>query len=227
MEAYLHTFRCEDQSKSPMFLAFTGIGKSLAWRLAGQGLNVVLVALQDDHLDATFAEFQSAFPGQTIRKASATPGRLALPVTPSMRHVTSTASLLCCSCPDEPEKHLHIRLARDLSADLVRGPQVGANLGKPGYMDVIAKATEDIDVQIVFCNAGYILTGFFHTRCAACLLPHTRHHHQPQTQPLRTMPPSTSSSPGCQRLQHSEPPLTPTGRPADPPTRWRATWSAT
>ena len=31
----------------------------------------------------------------------------------------------------------------------------------------ITRATADINVQCVFCNAGYILTGFFHTRCAA------------------------------------------------------------
>lgn len=39
--------------------------------------------------------------------------------------------------------------------------QVGVNLGKPGYMDAIAKQTRDIDIQVVFCNAGYVLTGFF------------------------------------------------------------------
>jgi len=39
---------------------------------------------------------------------------------------------------------------------------VGVNLGQPGqYLDEIAKATADIDVQVVFCNAGYVLTGFF------------------------------------------------------------------
>ena len=41
------------------------------------------------------------------------------------------------------------------------GEQVGVNLGQPGYMDAIAKQTADIDVQVVFCNAGYVLTGFF------------------------------------------------------------------
>lgn len=40
--------------------------------------------------------------------------------------------------------------------------QVGVNLGQPGgYLDTIAKATADIDIQVVFCNAGYVLTGFF------------------------------------------------------------------
>lgn len=32
-------------------------------------------------------------------------------------------------------------------------------------MDAIAKHTKDIRVQVVFCNAGYILTGFFYSRC--------------------------------------------------------------
>lgn len=43
--------------------------------------------------------------------------------------------------------------------------QVGADLGRHGgYMPAIIKATADIDVQIVFCNAGYILPGFFYTK---------------------------------------------------------------
>lgn len=41
---------------------------------------------------------------------------------------------------------------------------MAADLGRPGYMDDIRKATNDIDVQIVFCNAGYILSGFFYSK---------------------------------------------------------------
>ena len=41
--------------------------------------------------------------------------------------------------------------------------QVGVDLAAPGFMPSIVKATQDLDVQIVFCNAGYMLTGFFHT----------------------------------------------------------------
>lgn len=44
--------------------------------------------------------------------------------------------------------------------------QVGVNLGKPGYLEDVAKQTADIDVSIVFCNAGYMLTGFFDSMCA-------------------------------------------------------------
>lgn len=38
---------------------------------------------------------------------------------------------------------------------------MGVNLGRAGYLAEIAKATDDIDVQVVFCNAGYMVTGFF------------------------------------------------------------------
>ena len=41
---------------------------------------------------------------------------------------------------------------------------MGANLGKPGYLPQIAEATADVNVQIVFCNAGYMVTGFFETK---------------------------------------------------------------
>ena len=39
--------------------------------------------------------------------------------------------------------------------------QVGVNLGKPGYLEHIDKETADIDVQLLFSNAGYMLTGSF------------------------------------------------------------------
>lgn len=45
--------------------------------------------------------------------------------------------------------------------------QVGVNLGAPGYMEKMAEATADIDVQLVFNNAGYMLTGFFENTYAA------------------------------------------------------------
>mmetsp|Transcript_15276 Transcript_15276/g.38850 ORF Transcript_15276/g.38850 Transcript_15276/m.38850 type:complete len:217 (-) Transcript_15276:189-839(-) len=40
-------------------------------------------------------------------------------------------------------------------------PQVGANLGAPGYLSAIQKATEKLPISLVFCNAGYMVTGFF------------------------------------------------------------------
>ncbi len=42
--------------------------------------------------------------------------------------------------------------------------QVPADLGGNDYLAPIDEATKDINVQIIFCNAGYLLTGFFHTR---------------------------------------------------------------
>ncbi|KAK9814819.1 hypothetical protein WJX72_011995 [[Myrmecia] bisecta] len=89
--------------------ASSGIGKSLAKKLASQDLNVVLVALQDQLLDTTHQELTAAFPKVTFKK-------------------------------------------------------VGVNLGAPGYLDAIKKATADLDVTVVFCNAGYMLTGFFEDR---------------------------------------------------------------
>ena len=41
---------------------------------------------------------------------------------------------------------------------------MGANLGQDGYLETIAAATEKIDVQLVFNNAGFIVTGFFDTQ---------------------------------------------------------------
>lgn len=45
----------------------TGIGKSLAWKLASQGLNIVLVSLPEPLLDATADELKSAFPNVEVR----------------------------------------------------------------------------------------------------------------------------------------------------------------
>eukprot|EP00227_Mantoniella_beaufortii_P012114 CAMPEP_0197592238 /NCGR_PEP_ID=MMETSP1326-20131121/14981_1 /TAXON_ID=1155430 /ORGANISM="Genus nov. species nov., Strain RCC2288" /LENGTH=305 /DNA_ID=CAMNT_0043157915 /DNA_START=207 /DNA_END=1124 /DNA_ORIENTATION=+ len=84
----------------------SGIGKSLAIKLAQQGVNVVLVALQEKLLDDTVGELQAQFKERKFIK-------------------------------------------------------VGVNLGAPGYLDTIAEATKDIDVQLVFNNAGFMLTGFF------------------------------------------------------------------
>ena len=43
---------------------------------------------------------------------------------------------------------------------------VGVNLGASGYLKDITAATSDIRVQVIFCNAGYMCTGFFERRCA-------------------------------------------------------------
>ena len=44
--------------------------------------------------------------------------------------------------------------------------QIGVNLGKPGYLAEVQRQTDDLDIQLVFCNAGYMLTGFFDSMCA-------------------------------------------------------------
>ena len=45
---------------------------------------------------------------------------------------------------------------------------MGCDLGTPGaYLPKIEAATADIDVALVFNNAGYIVTGFFDKQCAA------------------------------------------------------------
>lgn len=46
----------------------SGIGKALAEKLAGQGVNVVLVALDDDLLKSTFETLQKRFPNRQFRK---------------------------------------------------------------------------------------------------------------------------------------------------------------
>ena len=84
----------------------SGIGKSLAIKLAQQGVNVVLVAIQEQILDDTVSELKAQFKERKFIK-------------------------------------------------------VGVNLGTPGYLDKIAEATKGIDVQLIFNNAGFMLTGFF------------------------------------------------------------------
>lgn len=93
----------------------SGIGKSLAIKLAQQGVNVVLVALQEDILDETFAELQAQFKTRKFIK-------------------------------------------------------IGVNLGTPGYLDKIDEATKGVDVQLVFNNAGFMLTGFFDKQPLAKLM---------------------------------------------------------
>lgn len=51
-----------------------GIGKSIATRLAQQGLSVVLVALQNEALDATFEELSTEYPKVEFRKVRSSCG---------------------------------------------------------------------------------------------------------------------------------------------------------
>lgn len=84
----------------------SGIGKALAFKLASQGLNVVLVSLDDDHLKNTMKQLKKKFPDLEFRAVG---------------------------CVFNP----------------------GSN-----YLSAIDKATADIDIQCVFNNAGFIVTGF-------------------------------------------------------------------
>jgi len=84
----------------------SGIGKALCFKLASQGLNVVVVSLDDDHLKQTLKELKQTYPDRSFR------------------------SVGCLFSPGQP------------------------------YMDRIIEATEDITVQIVFNNAGFLVTGF-------------------------------------------------------------------
>jgi Short-chain dehydrogenases of various substrate specificities len=86
--------------------AGTGIGKSIAYKLASQGLNVVLVSLDDDFLRDTMKDIRTSFPEQEFRSVGVT------------------------FSPGVP------------------------------YLDKIKEATKDIDVNIVFNNAGFITLGF-------------------------------------------------------------------
>ena len=76
----------------------------------------------------------------------------------------------CCAEPCLSADGRHFLLCGNHSCPLRASPQasrcvqVGANLGKHGYLPQIAEATADISVQIVFCNAGYMITGFFETK---------------------------------------------------------------
>jgi short-subunit dehydrogenase len=86
--------------------AGSGIGKALSFALASQGLNVVLVSLDDDFLKETMKEIQAAHPNRQFRSVGVT-------FAPGVK-----------------------------------------------YMDKIVSATKDITVQCIFCNAGFLVTGF-------------------------------------------------------------------
>jgi short-subunit dehydrogenase len=97
---YTEPFTCSSTPKHKIK------GKSLAFKLASQGLNVVLVSLDDDHLKNTMKQLKEQHPKLQFRS-------------------------------------------------------VGVNFS-PGvdYLKQIDEATKDINVQCVFNNAGFIVTGF-------------------------------------------------------------------
>lgn len=147
---------CNSRLLTKLHPLVAGIGKSIAFKLARQGLNVVLVALGDKLLDDSFEEINATFPKQQFRKVRRCMGHAVVSqIACSSWSCSSTLPLL------QPAKS-GTCLERHGCHPL---PQVAANLGKEGYLEDITKATDDIDVQLVFNNAGYLLTGFFHNRC--------------------------------------------------------------
>ena len=85
----------------------SGIGKALVFKLARQGLNVVVVSLDDDILKATIKQLKEQFPDLQFRS-------------------------------------------------------IGVSFS-PGveYMKKIRESTDDIEIPIIFNNAGFLVTGFF------------------------------------------------------------------
>mmetsp|Transcript_47549 Transcript_47549/g.115845 ORF Transcript_47549/g.115845 Transcript_47549/m.115845 type:complete len:335 (-) Transcript_47549:148-1152(-) len=96
--------------------AGSGIGKAITFKLASQGLNVVLVSLDDKFLKETMEQIKEAYPELEFR-----------------------------------------------SVGVTFSPGVD-------YMTQIDKATKDIDVRILFNNAGFLVTGFFDQAPAPKLL---------------------------------------------------------
>ena len=140
-----------DVLHSQPFCAAAGIGKSLAARLASQGVNVVLVALQDGLLDATFSELKAQFPQQSFRKVC-----LVIPRRSALGWHSRMNGMYARSCVVLTSQNM-CRMVLTTMKCL----QIGVNLGKPGYLEQIDKETADIDIQLLFNNAGYMLTGFF------------------------------------------------------------------
>lgn len=86
----------------------SGIGKAVCMALAEQGLNIVIVSLDDIHLQQTVSELQQKYPSQQFRP---------------------------------------IGISFTYGID---------------YMKIIEEKIQDIqnDIRVIFCNAGYMITGF-------------------------------------------------------------------
>ena len=110
--------------------ASSGIGRAVAFKLASQGLNVVLVALPDDLLDDTF------------------------------KSLTEKFSFFFFFFQKEVFKKTNLFYFYRFPNQKFR--KIGADLGKyDEYMKDIVEQTKDIDIQILFNNAGYVVTCCF------------------------------------------------------------------
>lgn len=88
-----HTRTGADVCGSNVCVCGTGIGKAIVEKLCSQGINVVLVALDDDMLKNTFAEMESKYPKLQFRKVS-----VCLPPAPPHPGACSHKRWLCPSC---------------------------------------------------------------------------------------------------------------------------------
>jgi short-subunit dehydrogenase len=68
-------------------------------------------------------------------------------------------SVIIVAVPDELLPNSVKELRRDYPN--VEVVPVGVDLSKPGYMEAVAVETKDRDIQLLFCNAGFMKTGFF------------------------------------------------------------------
>lgn len=104
-------------------------------------------SLQNELLDNTFQELRSSIRGVEFRKV-----RTHILPPPVNR---STCPLLSSS---------FLRVNNNIFSK--KKNQIGVDLGTPGaYLPAIEAGTRDVDVSLVFNNAGYIVTGFFDKTC--------------------------------------------------------------
>jgi hypothetical protein len=109
----------------------SGIGLSIAKKLAGQGINLIIAAVKDDALNQA-----------------------------GMYYSRWVLRFYCSNWPSSFFDRLTVKqLQKEYPS--IEVIQVGTDLSKDSCLDDIKAQTEKKEVQIVFCNAGYIKTGFF------------------------------------------------------------------